>query len=174
MERTGPIAGTYVATIVPGFLAILCVFLANLPLSLFSGIMPSPLLALMPVYFWCLVRPDLMPPLLAFMVGVLEDLFSGGPPGIWGAAFVATYALVDRQRDSFAGLSGYGAILGFGVAMFCCAGTAYLLMAIYFWRMPPFAMLLVQVAITVLFYVPGAALLNLIQRRLVGPLRSDF
>ena len=174
MERTGPIAGSFVAAIIPGFLAVLGVFLANLPLSLFSGIMPSPLLALMPVYFWCLVRPDLMPPFLAFLIGVLEDLFCGGPPGIWGAAFITTYALVDRQRDSFAGLSGVGAILGFAVAMFVCGGTAYILMAIYYWHMPPFALLLVQIAITVLFYVPGAALLNWMHRRLVGPLRSDF
>ena len=38
-------------------------FVANIPVSLVGGLLPPPLLALMPVYFWCLVRPDLMPPL---------------------------------------------------------------------------------------------------------------
>ena len=31
-------------------------------MSLLGGLVPPPLLALMPVYFWCLVRPDLMTP----------------------------------------------------------------------------------------------------------------
>jgi hypothetical protein len=35
-------------------------------------------------------------------------------------------------------------------------------------------MLIVQFAVTILFYIPGAAFLNLIHRRLVGPLRSEF
>ena len=43
----------------------------------------APLLALMPVYFWCLVRPDLMSPAAAFVIGMLEDILSGGPPGVW-------------------------------------------------------------------------------------------
>ena len=30
----------------------------------------------MPLYFWCLVRPDLMPPFWALMIGVLEDLLA--------------------------------------------------------------------------------------------------
>ena len=54
---------------------------------------------------------------------MLEDLFSGGPPGVWAASFVAAYALVDRQRDTFAGLSGIGAILGFAAAMLVGVGA---------------------------------------------------
>ena len=35
------------------------------------------------------------------------------PPGVWAASFIAAYALIDRQRDSFASLSGWATILGF-------------------------------------------------------------
>lgn len=174
MERTGPIAGNIVASILPTTLAVLGVLFANLPVSVLGGMVPSPMLALMPVYFWCLVRPDLMRPFTAFAIGVLEDLFSGGPPGIWGAAFVVTYALIDRQRDSFAGLSGWGAILGFAMAMFVCGSAAYVLIALYYWQLPPFALLIVQIAATVMLYIPGAAFLGFVHRRFVGPLRSDF
>ncbi len=89
--------------------------LANFPVSFLGGLVPPPLLVLMPVYYWAIVRPDLMSPFWIFVLGVLQDLFSGGPPGVWAASFLATYALIDNQRDVLAGLSGVGAIIGFAV-----------------------------------------------------------
>ena len=61
------------------------VLISNLPISLTGGLVPPPLLGLMPVYFWCLVRPDLMTPAAVFAIGVLQDMLSGGPPGVWTA-----------------------------------------------------------------------------------------
>ena len=173
VDRSSVIGGGIIGSAVPVVLAVLGVLIANLPLSLFGGLLPSPLLALMPIYFWALVRPDLMPPIAAFGIGVLEDLFSGGPPGIWAAAFVVSYVLVDRERDTFAGLSGMGAILGFAAAMGAAAATAYAIVAVYYWRLPPLALLLVEVASTVLLYIPGAAFLNWVHRRFVGAARSE-
>jgi len=173
MERLGFSAGTLFAAVVPFVSGVVAVALANLPVSFLGGLVPPPLLALMPVYFWCLVRPDLMPPALAFAIGVLEDLFSGGPPGVWGASFVAAYWLIDRQRDSFAGFSGIGAILGFAAAMLVTSATAYVIVAIYYARLPPVAPVVVEITVSVLFYIPAAAVLGWIHRHFVGPLRSD-
>jgi len=176
MERFGmsSSASAFAAAITPFLCCLFAIALANMPVSLLGGIVPPPLFALMPVYFWCLVRPDLMPPALAFGIGVLEDLFSGGPPGVWAASFVAAYAVVDRQRDTFAGLSGIGAILGFGAAMLVAAIAAYIIVSIYYGLLPPIAPLIVEIAVSVLFYVPAAFVLGFIHRHLVGPLRSEF
>jgi len=176
MERfgTSSTASAFVARVTPFACCFIAVVFANVPVSFLGGIVPPPLFALMPVYFWCLVRPDLMPPALAFTIGILEDLFSGGPPGVWAASFVAAYAVVDRQRDTFAGLSGVGAILGFAAAMLVAAITAYIIVSIYFGLLPPIAPLIVEIAVSVLFYVPAAMVLGFIHRNLVGPLRSDF
>ena len=173
-DRIGFSIGSVFAAVIPLACGIFGALIANMPISIFGGHLPPPLLALMPVYFWCLVRPDLMPPWVAFAIGILEDLLSGGPPGVWAAAFVASYALVDRQRESFAGLAGFGAIIGFAAAMFAASATAYVVNDFLYWRILPVSTLIEQFAITILFYIPGAALLNLIHRRLVGPLRSDF
>ena len=167
-------AGGVAGTVTPFLCCIFAVLIANMPVSLLGGVVPPPLLALMPVYFWCLVRPDLMPPALAFTIGVLEDLFSGGPPGVWAASFVASYALIDRQRDVFAGLSGIGAILGFAVAMLVASGTAYVIVSIYFGQMPPLSPLIAEIAVSVLFYIPAAIVLGWLHRHIVGPLRRDF
>lgn len=174
MERLGLSPSNVASAVVPFLCAVLGVGFANLPISLLGGLVPPPLLALMPVYFWCLVRPDLMPPALAFAIGVLEDLFSGGPPGVWGASFVAAYWLIDRERDSFAGLAGIGAILGFGAAMLITSTTAYFIVSIYYGRLPPISPLIVEITVSVLFYVPAAFILGWIHRRFVGALRSDI
>jgi len=175
VERLSGIMGVRVlANLVPVLASVLAVLLANVPISFFGGALPAPLLALMPVYYWCLVRPDLMSPGWAFVIGVLQDILSGGPPGIWAGAFVATYALIDRQRDAFAGLSGWGAMLGFATAALVACSSAYLIVSFYYWRLPPLAPVMVEFALTVLYYAPVAMLLGLLHHHLVGPLRSEF
>ena len=163
-----------IGTVTPVLLAMLGVMIANLPVSVLGGIVPPPLLGLMPVYFWCLVRPDLMPPFWAFEEKQHEDILSGGPPGVWTLAFITTYALVDRQSDAFAGLSGLGALLGFAVAATIACATAYGVEALYYWRIPPLAPVMGELAMSVFFYLPAAMFLVSVHRRLVGPLRSDF
>ena len=159
---------------IPFFCGVLGAVVSNVPVSLFGALVPPPVFALMPIYFWCLVRPDLMPPFAVFVIGVLQDLLSGGAPGVWTLSFIAAYAIVDRERDSFAGLAGIGAILGFGAAMLIAGATAYAIISIYYWRLPPVAPIVVEIAVSVIFYIPIALLLGLIHRRLVCPLRGDF
>jgi rod shape-determining protein MreD len=172
MERASVMVGGFFAGIVPFACGIVGALLANLPVSFTSGLLPPPLLALMPVYFWCLVRPDLMPPWAAFVLGLVQDLLSGMPPGVWAASFIAAYALLDRQRDSFASLSGLGALLGFGVAAFVANICAYLLVALYFRHWPPLAPMLGLLIVTVVLYVPCVFVLGIVHRRLVGSART--
>ncbi|HEX4078889.1 MAG TPA: hypothetical protein VHX61_08470 [Rhizomicrobium sp.] len=162
------------AGLLPFVLALLGTLVANFPISLTGGVLPVPLFGLMAVYFWGLVRPDLMPPWAALLVGLAEDLLSGGPPGIWATSFVASYIFVDRLRDSLAGLASHGAILGFAAAVLVAAGTAFAIVAVYYWRLPPIGPVMGAVAVNVVWYIPAVWLMNKAQHHLVGPLRSDF
>jgi rod shape-determining protein MreD len=169
-----PGALRFVSALVPLFCGLLGVFLANIPISFVGDVVPPPLMGLVPVYFWCLVRPDLMTPAAAFAIGMLEDVMSGAPPGVWTLSFVLSYALVARQRESFAGLGGLGALLGFAAAAFACIATAYAIVGIYYGRVPPLGPLVAQLAVTVAAYVPVTIVVSAIHHRVVGPLRSDF
>ena len=162
------------AALVPFVCGLLGVIFSNLPITLFGGLVPSPLLGFIPVYFWCLVRPDLMTPAATFAIGILQDVMSGGPPGIWTLSFIVAYAVIQRQRDAFAGLAGVAAVLGFATATLIVCATAYFTTALYYWHMAPLGPIVGELAITVLSYIPGALVLGSIHRRLVGPLRSDF
>lgn len=162
------------SAIVPFFCGVLGVIASNLPVAALGGSLPPPLFGLMPVYFWSLLRPDLVPPGVAFAVGLLEDLLSGGPPGVWTASFVASYAFLDRQRDAFAGLTGIGAILGFALTILIADMTAYVIFWAYYWHVPPVTPLVLQLMTSVLFYIPVAGAMNWIHRHFVGPMRSEF
>ncbi|HEX4159914.1 MAG TPA: hypothetical protein VHY79_15725 [Rhizomicrobium sp.] len=164
----------FFAALVPFALAIIGTMIANFPISFTNGFLPAPLFGLMPVYFWGLVRPDLMPPWAALLVGLTEDLLSGGAPGIWAASFVACYIFVDRQRDSLAGLASYGAILGFAAAMLVAAGTGFAIVTVYYWRLPPVAPIVVATAINVMWYIPALWFMSRVQHNFIGPLRGDF
>ncbi len=175
MERMGSLTGTrFFASIIPVLCGFLGVIITNLPFSIFGSWIPAPMYALMPIYFWCLVRPDLMTPGWAFIIGLVHDIISGEPPGIWAASFIATYAIVDRQRDAFAGLSGWGAILGFATAALVACTTQYGISSIYRWQVLPVSGSIKEFAVTSLLYIPVALALGWLHRRFVGPLRSEF
>lgn len=172
-ERTGfVVSGRILSAILPLLCGLVAVLISNLPLSVTNGLVPAPLFALVPVYFWCLVRPDLMTPAAVFVIGLLEDIVAGGPPGVWTLAFVVTYGVIDRQRDAFAGLAGLGAILGFATAALIACVVAYAVTAALY-SFAPIGSMVAELAMTVLFYVPGVYLIGIIHRRLVGPLRSE-
>ncbi len=175
MERMSSIIGGRIfLNTIPVLLSFLGVAITNLPFSMLGSWMPSPMYALMPIYFWSLVRPDLMSPGWVFVIGLLHDILSGGPIGVWALSLVATYAIMDRQRDAFAGLSGWGAILGFATAALVACTTQYAIVSLYWWRLMPVGGSIKEFAVTALLYIPVAFLLAWIHHRFVGPLRSEF
>ncbi|HEY4115545.1 MAG TPA: rod shape-determining protein MreD [Rhizomicrobium sp.] len=173
-DRLMVVLPTPVVAIIPLFCALVGVVVSSIPLSLSDGRIPPPLFALMCIYFWSLVRPDLVPPGVVFVIGLAEDLLSGGPPGLWTASFIITYILLDRQREVFASLAGWAAILGFAVAMLIASVSAYGIGWLWYLRQPPIEPLALQLAVSILFYVPVGSFLNWLNRRMVGPMRSDF
>jgi rod shape-determining protein MreD len=163
----------FFSALVPVASGMLLTTVVNFPLSVTGGLLPAPVLALSAVYFWTLVRPDLMPPFAVLVIGLLEDLMSGGPPGLWAAGFIAAYALTDRQRDILAGMPGPAALLGFAAAMLLAAATAYVLTLIVYLRPPALAPLLLACVVTVTFHPLVVWPLGWFHRRVVGAMRGE-
>lgn len=180
LERAGaPPRFRFLIVLVPLLCGLVCAVITNIPISLLGGLVPAPLLALVPVYFWCLVRPDLMTPAAALAIGFAEDLLSGGPPGVWTLSFVLTYAMVARYRDSFAGLSGLAAVVGFAAASAFACAVAYLTVAGLALltagaHLPLLGPIVSELAMTVLFYAPTVLVVGWLHHRLVGASRGDI
>ncbi|HEY2009676.1 MAG TPA: rod shape-determining protein MreD [Rhizomicrobium sp.] len=179
LERAGtPTRLRFLIVLTPLLCGLFCAFLTSIPVSVLGGLVPPPLLALVPVYFWCLVRPDLMSPAVALAIGFAEDVLSGGPPGVWTLSFVLTYALVARYRDSFAGLSGLAAVVGFSAAAtFACVTAWFIVATLAFLtpgaHSPPIGPSVSELAMTVIFYAPTVLVVSWLHHKLVGASRGD-
>ena len=171
-EHSPPLPARILGAFTPVAVALFCVVLVNLPVSFTGALLPAPLLALAPIYFWSVLRPDLMPPMAVLLLGLTEDLLSGGPAGIWAAGFLAAYAFAHGQREMLASLIGAGAVLGFAAATFLAGATAYLLASLVYWRPAPFGALLLESAVTILFYPAIVLLLERMHRAVVGHARG--
>ncbi|TVR98870.1 MAG: rod shape-determining protein MreD [Rhodospirillales bacterium] len=104
----------------PFVIAVLSVLLAVVPLRVPSLGVAGPIWPLMAVFYWTLYRPDLMPAVAVFAVGILFDALSGAPLGVNTLAFLALHGLVAGQRRFFYGKPFLLIWLGFAVV----AGTA--------------------------------------------------
>ena len=179
LERAGTAPRfRFLIGLTPLLCGLACALLTNIPISLLGGLVPPPLLALVPVYFWCLMRPDLMTPVVVLTIGFAEDVMSGGPPGVWTLSFVLTYGLVARYRENFAGLAGLAAVVGFAVAAtFACAAAYSIVAALAFItpgaHFPPIGSSISELAMTVLFYAPAVLVVSWLHHRLIGASRGD-
>lgn len=91
-------ASRVVMTILPFAIGLFCVLLSFVPIGRIFGTSIMPAFALMAVYYWAVVRPDMFPVYAVFLIGLLTDLLSAGPIGLWAFVYVVTYAIVLTQR----------------------------------------------------------------------------
>src|SRR3546814_20093008 len=57
--------------------------LSFVPIGRIFGSSSMPDFALMAIYYWAVVRPNMFPVYAVFVVGLLTDLLSAGPIGLW-------------------------------------------------------------------------------------------
>ncbi len=74
---------------------------------LFGGASLFPNLVLIALFVWSIKRPYFVAPPVLLLVGLIQDLFTGGPFGVWAVAYLVAFtAARDREAD------GAGAELG--------------------------------------------------------------
>jgi rod shape-determining protein MreD len=61
----------------------------------------APAFMLMVVYHWVIYRPDLLPPLAIFLIGIAHDLLAGGLLGVTALLLLLARAVVLRCRRWF-------------------------------------------------------------------------
>ncbi len=89
----------------PAALTFLLAILGVVPIQA-PGFAPvAPMLVLASLYFWAIHRPQMMPLVLVFFVGLFHDMLTGSPLGVNTVAFLAAYGLVAGQRKVFLGKS---------------------------------------------------------------------
>ena len=155
----------------PLVIALLAVIAALIPLRLPGDLEMTPLYPLMVVFFWGTHRGDLMTPGVIFTTGLVYDLLSGAPPGLWALVFLLAHALAVVLRDTF-GRMLYSAWALFAVTCAPACAVAWALTSLYDWRLEnplPFA---IQAVISIGLYPFFGFAFAFIERRVVTPMRA--
>jgi len=94
----------FIWAVAPGVSVFLCIILMLLPYGQIAGRFVTPALPLIPLYYWSIHRPELLPPLLVFCLGLFHDFASAGAVGVWPVVYLIVYAVTLAQRGEIEGL----------------------------------------------------------------------
>ncbi len=151
----------------PGLLALILVLFSLAPYNFPGSAQLVPPLALMAVFHWGIYRPDLLPGPLAFVLGLLQDVLSGGPLGMWAAVFLLVLVVTASQRRFFLGKMFVVEWLGFALVVPVVFLANWIIGSIYIGAIVDPGSLLIQGVLAVAFY-PGLSWVMSIVRRMVG------
>lgn len=152
----------------PTALGVFGVIALALPLRLAEGHAPTPILPLVVVFFWSIYGPNYLPALGVFFIGLLQDLLTGGPLGLWPAVYLTTQYIVLSQRSYFLGREQRVVWLGFALAAANAGVILWLVMSLMSGALLPVGGLVLQLLATIAIYpLFGFAFSHLNRRVLV-------
>lgn len=89
------------ARLLPVATTLLAAVISVLPLQIPGYAALTPVFTLMAAYHWTIYRPDLLPPLALFAIGLTEDLLAGSPIGVNALLLLVTRLAVLGHRRHF-------------------------------------------------------------------------
>lgn len=101
--------------VTPAMATLALILLTAVPAGIPDGLAIQPVVALLPVYYWSVYRPDLMPIGAAFLIGLFVDLLFASPPGLTAGLLVLVQWTTAGQRRVLAGRGFWAVWLGYAV-----------------------------------------------------------
>ena len=96
-----PRVNSGLARLLPLATTVLAAIISILPVRVPGYAALTPAFTLMAVYHWTIYRPDLLPPLGLFAIGLAQDLLTGAPVGAGALVLLIARAAVLRYRRYF-------------------------------------------------------------------------
>lgn len=151
----------------PTLLGVIGALMLASPLRLFQGSLPTPLIPLVVVYFWSLYSPGHLPAASIFAIGLIQDLLSGGPLGLWPAIYLAVQYIALSQQSYFLGREVHVVWMGFAVAAMIVSVILWLFMSLFSGALLPIGGLVLQMMTTIAVYPVFAIVFGSLHRRVV-------
>jgi rod shape-determining protein MreD len=92
---------TGAASLLPVATMVLATILSLQPINLRGYAALTPAFAAMVAYHWTIYRPDLLPPAVLFIIGMVQDLLCGSAPGVTALLLLLARSLVLKFRHHF-------------------------------------------------------------------------
>lgn len=131
----------------PAATTLMLGIVAVLPIGLPRWGVLSPPLMLAAVFYWAVVRPDLLPATAAFALGLLQDLLTGAPLGANAFALVLVQWILRSQRRYLANRPFFLLWMAFAPVVVGAALVDWLVYAGVTLSVPPIAEGLVRAAL---------------------------
>ncbi|MEX2250192.1 MAG: rod shape-determining protein MreD [Parvibaculum sp.] len=160
-------AGRIFMTVAPFVMGLACVLLSFVPFGRIFGSSLTPAFALMAIYYWAIVRPEMFPPLAVFAVGLVFDLLSGGIIGLWAFVYVVTYAVVISQRTLVVNAPFSVFWLGFLAVATFAGALAWAVVSIFYGMPVPPSSLVQHMVLTVAVFPVFAMIFGRVQTRVL-------
>ena len=121
----------------------------------------KPYFLLMPIYYWAIYRPTLLPPMLIFALGVVTDLILHSPQvGVTAILYLAAQWIVRGQRVYFMGQPFIMIWLGFCLTALGFGFAQYALFSILSFNVPALSPILVSIVMSIFLFPFVAFILN--------------
>jgi len=104
------------------------------------------------VFFWSVYRPSLLPPILLFVVGVVQDILLLYPVGLHAILLLVFQFFIVRQRLFLLGQTHFALWMIFSVSCFLLLSLEWFVFSIYHWSIYDFEGLAVKGIISILVY----------------------
>ena len=138
--------------IIPALVTVAVTILLATPVELFGLNLPEPVIPMVLAFSWPLIRPSITAPLVLTLLGLILDVLTYGPLGLWALALLAIYAVVLASR-SF--LIGQDTAVLFAWYAACCTLAflmAYLVVSLIARNPPSILALIGQIVPTLLLF----------------------
>lgn len=136
----------------PTLLGVFGVLILALPVRILEGVVPTPIIPLVIVFFWSIYGPNYLPAVSVFFIGLLQDLLTGGPLGLWAGVYLVAQFVVMSQRPYFLGREQKVVWLGFALVAAGASVILWLVMSLMSGVLLPAGALIFQMLATVMIY----------------------
>ena len=161
-------ASRIVVMVLPIVIGLACVLLSFVPVGRIFGSSNMPAFALMAIFYWAVVRPDMFPVYAVFVVGLLTDLLSAGPIGLWAFTYTLTYIVVLTQRFLIVNAPFSVFWFGFLLAGLVAGAVSWGLASLIYGAVLTVRPIIMHVLVTVAVFPLFAFLFGRIERRILS------
>lgn len=88
---------------VPMLQAIAATVAFGIPLRAFGLQAPQPIFPMALAFAWAVIRPSILAPFAILVMGLILDVFWGGPLGLWALCLLIAYGVALSGRSMMAG-----------------------------------------------------------------------
>jgi rod shape-determining protein MreD len=138
--------------LIPAAVTLAVTIVLATPVQLFGLHLPEPVIPMVLAFAWPLIRPSVVAPLMLTLLGLILDILTYGPLGLWPLALLAIYAIVLGSRSFLIGQDTVVLFVWYGACCSLAFLLAYLVVTLVAGNPPSLLSLIGQVIPTLLLF----------------------